>query len=66
MVRWAAVSVAAAACAVAAVSEHERQQRIRGLEARQQVLLALHITGSKLRVVQDQVLKTHPEGEERP
>ncbi len=66
LVRWAAVGVAAVACAAGAVSERERQQRIRGLEARQQVLLALHITGSKLRVVQDQVLKTHPGGEERP
>jgi len=65
MVRWAAVGVAAAACVVGAFSEHARQQQIRGQAARQQVLLALHITGSKLRIVQDQV-KANAGGESHP
>lgn len=64
-IRWATVGVAAIACVVGAISEH-RQQQLRGQHARQQVLLALRITGSKLRIVQDQVLKAHAEGESRP
>jgi hypothetical protein len=35
--------------------ERDRQQRIAGERARQQVLLALHITGTTLRQVQEKV-----------
>jgi hypothetical protein len=65
-VRWAAVGVAALACVAGGLAEHTRQQQLRGQQARQQVLLALRITGSKLRIVQEQVLKLHAEGETRP
>jgi hypothetical protein len=56
-VRWAVAGVVVVACMVGGVAEHARQQRIRGEQARQQVLLALRITGTKLRVVQKQVIQ---------
>lgn len=59
--RWAVAAVAIA-CAGGAILEH-RQQQLRGEQARQQVLLALRITGSRLRIVQEQVVKAN-EGEE--
>jgi len=55
-VRWA-TAVALAACVTVGVLEREREQRLRGEQARQQVLLALRITGSKLRGVQRQVVQ---------
>lgn len=63
LLRWAAVGVTAA-CAVGAALEYHQQQ-VRGEQARQQVLLALRITGSRLRVVHQQVLKANGE-EKRP
>jgi hypothetical protein len=35
---------------------------MRGEQARQQVLMALRITGTKLRAVQRQIVKTNDEG----
>jgi hypothetical protein len=57
VVRWSAAATVAVACIAEGVSLHERQQRIRGEEARQQVLMALRITGSKLRGVQEQLAR---------
>jgi hypothetical protein len=74
-VRWALAGVVVVACMVGGVAEHARQQRIRGEQARQQVLLALRITGTKLRLVQKQVVQRQvvepqvvkpDEGEEHP
>jgi hypothetical protein len=56
-VRWAMAGVVVVACMVGGLAEHARQQRIRGEQARQQVLLALRITGTKLRAVQRQVVQ---------
>jgi hypothetical protein len=63
IVRWATVGVVAMACVAGALSEHARQRHIRGQQARQQVLLALRITGTKLRAVQEQVVKANVGGE---
>lgn len=52
--RWA-VAAALVAGMVAGGLERERQQRIEGEQAREQVLLALRITGSTLRDVQQKV-----------
>ena len=52
--RWAAAA-AVLAVSVAGSIEYQREQRIAGERARQQVLLALHITGSTLRQVQTKV-----------
>jgi hypothetical protein len=53
-------------CIAGGVSEHisqyRRQERLRGEQARQQVLMALRITGAKLRVVQEQLVKTDDGG----
>ncbi|HEX4006325.1 MAG TPA: hypothetical protein VHX60_09125 [Acidobacteriaceae bacterium] len=52
--RWTAVA-AVLVLTVLGGLEHDRQQRIAGERARQQVLLALHITGSTLNQVQRKV-----------
>ena len=52
--RWAAVAILLAITALGSL-EHERQQRIAGERARQQVLLALRITGTTLNQVQQKV-----------
>jgi hypothetical protein len=52
--RWAAVA-AFLAVTVLGGMEHERQQRVAGERAREQVLLALRITGSTLHQVQNKV-----------
>jgi hypothetical protein len=54
MWRWAAVA-AVLAVTVLGGMEHERQQRIAGERAREQVLLALRITGTTLHQVQNKV-----------
>lgn len=51
---WAAVA-AVLAVTVLGGMEHERQQRIAGEHAREQVLLALRITGTTLHEVQNKV-----------
>jgi len=61
LLRWSVAGVVAVVCIVGGVSEHRRQERMRGEEARQQVLMALRITGAKLRVVQKQIVKTSDE-----
>ena len=52
--RWAAIAAVIVVTVLGGV-EHDRQQRIAGERARQQVLLALHITGTTLRQVQEKV-----------
>jgi len=52
--RWAAVAAVVAVTVFGGV-EHEREQRIAGEHAREQVLLALRITGSTLHQVQNKV-----------
>jgi hypothetical protein len=62
LVRWSVACVVAVACIAGGVSEHKRQERMRGAQARQQVLIALRITGTKLRALQRQIVKTNDEG----
>jgi hypothetical protein len=60
--RWAAVAAVLAVTVFGGI-EHDRQQRIAGERAREQVLLALRITGSTLHQVQDKVSQdagSHP------
>ncbi|HEY6448412.1 MAG TPA: hypothetical protein VIY53_18280 [Acidobacteriaceae bacterium] len=52
--RWAAVAALVAVTVLGGL-EHDRQQRIAGQQAREQVLLALRITGLTLRQVQQKV-----------
>jgi hypothetical protein len=52
--RWAVAAVLVAGMVVGGL-EHDRQQRMAGERAREQVLLALRITGSTLRDVQQKV-----------
>jgi hypothetical protein len=52
--RWAAIAAVLAVTVLGGL-EHDRQQRIAGEHARQQVLLALRITGATLREVQQKV-----------
>ena len=61
LMRWAAAGLAA--CLLAGVAgleyHHQQQERVRGEAARQQVVLALRIAGSKLHSVQAKLV--HPE-----
>jgi anti-sigma-K factor RskA len=52
--RWAAVAAVIAVTVLGGL-EHDRQQRIAGERAREQVLLALRITGSTLKDIQQKV-----------
>jgi hypothetical protein len=52
--RWATVTAVLAVTIFGGV-EHDRRQRIAGERAREQVLLALRITGTTLHQVQDKV-----------
>ena len=67
--RWALASAVVASSIAGVVSEHILRQRrleqVRGEQARQQVLTALRITGTKLRVVQSQISRTADEGKEQ-
>jgi hypothetical protein len=67
--RWALASAVVASSIAGVVSEHILRQRrleqVRGEQARQQVLTALRITGTKLRVVQSQISRTAGEGKEQ-
>ena len=56
--RWAGIAAVLAA-SVAGIQHHERQRRAEGEAARQQVLLALHITSSKLHRMQTQLNRTN-------
>lgn len=54
MWRWAAAGVLVAGVVLGGI-ERDRQQRLAGERAKEQVLLALRITGSTLRDVQEKV-----------
>jgi hypothetical protein len=54
MWRWAVAALLVAAMVMGGF-ERDRQQRLAGQRAKQQVLLALRITGSTLREVQQKV-----------
>jgi hypothetical protein len=56
--RWAIATVLLAACIAVGTGKYRAYQRARGEHARTQVLLALRITGSKLRAVRVEVAKT--------
>lgn len=55
--RWAAAALAACLTLAIGVGEYRRQaeQQVRGLEAKQELMQAMRITGSKLRVAQEKV-----------
>jgi len=59
MYRWTWAAAAFAACLTLAIGlgEYRREaaQRARGLEAKQELMQAMRITGSKLRVAQEKV-----------
>jgi hypothetical protein len=59
--RWAAVAVLLAITVLGGL-EHQRQQHIAGERARQQVLLALRITGTTLNHVQQRVNEDQSSG----
>lgn len=78
LLRWSLASAVVVACIAGGVSEHisnrisqqrrdeeARAEQLRGEQARQQVLLALRITGTKLRVVRSQIARTTDEGREQ-
>lgn len=58
--RWAVAAVLVAGMVVGGL-ERERERRIEGEQAREQVLLALRITGSTLRDVQQKVNSGGPQ-----
>jgi hypothetical protein len=53
--RWAAAIAAALLLAAGVEFERERRLRAEGEQAKQRVMLALHITGSKLRQVKEKI-----------
>jgi hypothetical protein len=80
LLRWSLASAVVVACIAGGVSVHisnrisqqkqrrdeqARREQIRGEQARQQVLMALRITGTKLRVVQSQIARTTDQGREQ-
>lgn len=68
MWRWAAAA-AVLAVTVLGGMEHERQQRIAGERAREQVMLALRITGTTLHQVQNKVSQNNnavPDSDAKP
>lgn len=56
-VRWAAAAALLAAFVAGGVAGYQSWQRARGERARQQVILALRITGSRLHAVQAQITR---------
>jgi hypothetical protein len=53
--RWSFAAALVAACVLTGTTEYHQQERVRGERAREDVLLALRITGSKLRAVQARI-----------
>jgi negative regulator of sigma E activity len=54
--RWSIAAALVVACVFTGTTEYQQQERVRGERARDEVLLALRITGSKLRAVQVRVV----------
>jgi hypothetical protein len=63
--RWSVAAGLVAACLVTGTMEYREQERLRGERARNEVLLALRITGSTLRAVQTRIIRADREGERR-
>ena len=59
--RWSIAAALVTACLVTGTTEHRQQERQRGERAREDVLLALRITGSKLRAVQAKIAPANGE-----
>ena len=59
--RWSVAAALVAACLVTGTTEYQQQERARGERAREEVLLALRITGSKLRAVQAKIVPAERE-----
>ena len=57
LLRWSVAAMLLLAVTLGGVLEHQRQRRIAGEHARQQVLLALRITSFTLRAVRNRVDK---------
>jgi hypothetical protein len=64
-VRWSIAAALVTAFAVTATMEYREQERLRGERARNEVLLALRITGSTLRAVQTRIIRADREQGER-
>jgi len=60
---WAAAAVICAGSIAAWQVERARDERVRGEKAREQVMLALRITGSKLNQAQSRVRQVSADGE---
>lgn len=58
---WAAAAIALVTLSIG-LAEYRQEQRIRGERARQELLLALHIAGSKLHVVQSHLVEISDKG----
>ena len=52
---WAAAIAAAVLLAAGVEFEHQRRLRAEGEQAKERVMLALHITGSKLQFVKEKI-----------
>ena len=55
--RWAAAAVAVALVAALVYDQRGRRERAAGEQAKQQLILALRITGSKLQFTQEKVFR---------
>jgi hypothetical protein len=56
--RWAVAVVVVAAGVAGGAAAYQRREEARGKKAREQVLLALRITGSKLHAIRAEVTRT--------
>jgi hypothetical protein len=60
--RWAAIAAAVLVLLSGAVFQREHEREIKGEEAKQQLLVALRITSSKLQQAQQQIREVEREG----
>ncbi|HNY39470.1 MAG TPA: hypothetical protein PKJ41_03715 [Bryobacteraceae bacterium] len=62
--RWVAASMVLAAVVSGVRFEQQREERIRGEEAKQELMVAFQVTGTKLRQVEQRVLPVMHRGQE--
>ncbi len=62
--RWVAAAMVLVAVVGGVRFEQQRQERVRGEEAKQELLAAFHVTGAKLRQVEERVLPVMHRGRE--
>lgn len=62
--RWVAASMAVVAVVGGVRFEQQREERIRGEEAKQELMAAFQVTGTKLRQVEERVLPVMHRGQE--